>query len=113
MGQIIKVEFEGKEQEFEALPAFRANERTHHFIQGDIKSCGTGHNDTMCLQSLRLIRKRHTFGSLIYEETGERRCRVEPGEPYLSYSCDEGMVVCRKEAFCLASPVVILKVVDR
>lgn len=79
MGQIIKATIDDQEQEFEMVGDSDAG-RTHceHIITRDgvIKPRGHGHTQRV---RLRLIRKRHTFGGVVFEETGKTRTLM-PGE---------------------------------
>ncbi len=105
-------------QEFEVLGSGNSRhskEDATHFINGDgrLTRMHSGHHTSGagCMY-LHLHGKKHQFGELLYEETGDKRCKVNAGEPYLSYSCDEAMVVCRNHDFERASPVTILRVVS-
>ena len=63
----IKLQFEGTEREFELLPFRDQSPATHYIADGDIRECGY---DEMYNTPLRLIRPRHEFGGVVYEETG-------------------------------------------
>ncbi len=106
-------------QQFEVL----GSGSSHHWNRDDATHLITGSGilkvaDHRCNRSasgclyLHLVGKQYQFGPLLYEATGEKRCDVKAGESYLSYSCDEEMVVCRMHDFTLASPVVILRPVS-
>ncbi len=106
---------DGEMQEFEVLDGSMIVNGRHIFATHGIWGSSIHENQSHNKHAntwLRRIHKQHVFGEQTYEETGERRCAVEAGEPYLSYGCESGMVVCRKEAFTLASPVVILKLIS-
>ncbi len=79
MGTIIKATLDGVEREFEALSSTQVSKRTHHFIDGEIMICHERHNNSACPQPLCLIHPQHTFGSIVFEETGEDRI-VQVGE---------------------------------
>lgn len=65
---IIKAELDGEEQEFELLGPHKG-EATHHIADGRVWLGGAiGY-----VARLRLIR-RHEFGGVVFEETGEVRC---------------------------------------
>ena len=77
MGQIIKATFHGEEQEFEVLVSGKHG--THRINGGGIfENSGSSWYEV----PLRLIRKRHTFGGVVFEETGEVR-PPGPDEWYL------------------------------
>ena len=89
----IKAEFEGEELEFEVLGS--------HYGQKDGTTHYFGYNGVILLarapwssdvMRLRLIRKRHTFGGGVFEETGEER-KPEKDEFYLGPIVD-GKGVC-------------------
>ena len=66
----IKAEIDGKELEFEMLNKGRTEGVTHYLISdGIFPQTGTNWREV----PLRLIRPRHTFGPLVFEETGESR----------------------------------------
>ena len=74
MGQIIKADIGDGEQEFEVLgkpTTFPIGEVATHVIGVDCKIREAGSGTYLCY--LRLIRKQHTFGGVVFEETGERR----------------------------------------
>ena len=71
----IKAELNGKEQEFEVLGQDTHEPFTHWF---DSHSTIRGaREEGYHLLNLRLIRPRHTFGGVVFEETGEYRQLVE------------------------------------
>ena len=75
---IIKAVVEGQEEEFEILiPGDRTG--THRISNGAIFINLHAWADV----PLRLIRKRHTFGVITLEETGEKADRFNRGDWYL------------------------------
>ncbi len=74
MGQKIKAMLDVKEQEFEIVGnGVLVADAWHITPDGEIEKCGipSVHDNTVTL--LRLIRPSHTFGGLVFEETGEVR----------------------------------------
>ena len=81
MAQIIKAEIDGVEQSFESLKVGDEGLTTHMLWAGDIHPAAEFRGNLRG-ERLRLIRKRHTQGNVVYEETGEKR-RPQEGERYL------------------------------
>ena len=80
----IKATIDGVEQEFEVtgygrFPAVRDT----HYLDSEAGVVAVPPNAPGMALHLRLIRPRHTFGGVVFEETGERR-RGQAGEWFLA-----------------------------
>ncbi len=82
----IKAPLDGKEHEFTVLgsgiPACYTSPPTHVINSvGEIHPLGAQSTIRGNWMYLRLVRPRHTFGGVVYEEVGVQR--VQLGEPFL------------------------------
>ena len=85
MGDIIKATVDGREEEYKILNRDRVipNNATHFInLEGSVRKVRPGLY-TPEPNFLRLVRPRHTFGGVTFEETGERRTPKE-GEWFLT-----------------------------
>ncbi len=77
---MLKVNYEGQEYEF---VGYCDHEGATHFLSGQGTLEQTEPHNRFDVAWFRLVPVRHTFGGIVFEETGEVR-QVEQGEWYLS-----------------------------
>lgn len=78
MGQIIKADVNGEEREFEILRGADTSTDVEYVVNssGDIvrvDQISGNFIKSYTTTKLRLVRKQHEFGGVVFEETGERR----------------------------------------
>ena len=79
LSMIIKAPFEGEEQEFEVLPGSYGTATHVITSDGSIEPWGYGYISRL---RLRILRKRHTSGGVVFEEV-ETRDYVDFGEWFM------------------------------
>ena len=87
MGQVIKVTIDDQELEFEILDRGIRNAATHRIWAGKVQPLEKSGSDYPMEATLLILQhKRHTFGGVVFEETGEVRL-VLPKDFYLRDGC--------------------------
>jgi len=87
LGNIIKTTIDGEELEFEVLDPGIRNAATHRIWAGNVELLTkNGADYPMGATLLILQHKTHTFGGVVFEETGEERL-VQPDEFYRKQGC--------------------------